>query len=457
MPKLKNGLSYITKTLFFITILPAVLAAPCHAQDSPLPTQDVQAIYQRLNAQIQKIAIFDNHGHPGFSDDPAVDAMGLPSDSSVPFRLRDNNHEFVDAAKALFDYPYSDFAADHLKWLAQKKAELKQRDGNDYFSKILDQVGIETAVANRVSMAPYLDPKRFKWVFFVDSFLFPFDSSHLESQNPDMKFNVPLERKILKNELSSQHLSHAPADLAAYLAFVTKIVEANVKAGGVGIKFEIAYFRSLHFDDPSEIRAAAIYFKYHAGGLPSPDEYREFQDYVFRYLLREAARLHLPIQIHSAVGGGDYFNMHEGTAINMENILRDPRYNGVTFDLLHGGFPYDRAAIWLTARKNVYLDSSLMGLFLFPSGLRHVLKQWLELFPDKIVFGSDTFPFSDVVGTEETYWVAVQSARTALAAALAEMVASNEVTEETAIKLAQGYLHDNAAKIYASSTAAAQK
>lgn len=448
---MKNRIEMTAKIVLAVVCL--LIAAPgiCKAQASPLPTQDVQAIYQRLNAQIQKIPIFDNHGHPGFSDDPNVDAMGLPPDSSVPFRLRDSNHEFVDAAKALFEYPYDDFSPEHSHWLAQKKAELKQQDGNEYFSKILDKVGIETAVANRVSMPPYLDPQRFKWVFFVDSFLFPFDSAQIAARNPDMKMNLPLERKILKNELSSQHLSEVPADLAGYLAFMTKVVEASKKAGGVGIKFEIAYFRPLHFDDPSEIRAAGIYAKYHAGGQPSADEYRDFQDYVFRYLLREAARLHLPIQIHSSVGGGDYFNLHESTAINLENILRDPRYDGVTFDLLHGGFPYDRAAIWLTARKNVYLDSSLMELFLYPSELRKVLKQWLELFPDKIVFGSDTFPFSDVVGTEETYWIAVQSARTALAAALAEMVASNEIKEETAIHLAQGYLHDNAAKIYGES------
>jgi hypothetical protein len=46
--------------------------------------------------------------------------------------------------------------------------------------------------------------------------------------------------------------------------------------------------------------------------------------------------------------------------------------------------------------------------------------------------------------------LAVYSARDALAAALAEMVASNEVTEDKALEIARGYLHDNAMSLYPS-------
>ena len=62
--------------------------------------------------------------------------------------------------------------------------------------------------------------------------------------------------------------------------------------------------------------------------------------------------------------------------------------------------------------------------------------------------GSDSYPYSAALGSEETYWLGVYSARDALASALAEMVASNEVTEEKALKIAQGYLHDNALSLY---------
>ncbi len=95
---------------------------------------------------------------------------------SAALRERDTNPELVAAAKALFGYPYDDLAPEHAKWLVQKKAELRKERGNAYFSDILDKLNIEQGVANRAMMADYLDPKRFVWVFFADSFMWPFDN-----------------------------------------------------------------------------------------------------------------------------------------------------------------------------------------------------------------------------------------------------------------------------------------
>jgi hypothetical protein len=450
MPSRRRVL-YRAEIVAFLALAAAIMFAsePAFGQAQPLPGRDVPEIYQRLLAQIEKIPVFANPGHPGFPNDPDVDAMQIPADSSAPFRLRDDNNEMLGAARKLFDYPYADFSPEHVKWLVDRKAEEREKLGNAYFSHILDQLGIETVIANRVSMPAYLESKRFRWVYFVDYFLFPFDSQRLEARDPDQKLNVPLERKLLAGALSQESAGQLPPDLSSYLKFITGIVKAKKAAGCVGIKFEIAYFRSLHFDDPSEEHAAAIYGRYRSGGVPGGAEYRDFQDFIFRYLLREAGRLGLPVQIHTAVGGGDYFNMRDGNIMGLESILRDPRYDNVTFDLLHGGYPYDREAIWLTARKNVYLDSSLMGIFVYPDELHRILRQWLETFPDKIVFGSDTFPLSDAVGAEEGYWLAVESARTALAAALAEMVSEHEIGETKALEMAHAYLHDTASKIYA--------
>jgi hypothetical protein len=53
-----------------------------------------------------------------------------------------------------------------------------------------------------------------------------------------------------------------------------------------------------------------------------------------------------------------------------------------------------------------------------------------------------------VLGAEESYWLGVQSSRTALAAALAEMVSENEISETRVLELAHDYLHDAAVKLY---------
>ena len=116
--------------------------------------------------------------------------------------------------------------------------------------------------------------------------------------------------------------------------------------------------------------------------------------------------------------------------------------------LIHGGYPFDRQAIWLPSRKNVYLDTSETELLLYPSEFRRLLKLWLETYHEKITFGSDAFPFNEALGAEESYWLGVHSSRTALAAALAEMVSAGEISETTALEFARGYLHDNAARLY---------
>jgi uncharacterized protein len=154
------------------------------------------------------------------------------------------------------------------------------------------------------------------------------------------------------------------------------------------------------------------------------------------------------VHINPAVGIGDYFNLSEGNIFNLENILRDPRYSSTMFVMIHGGYPYEREAIWLAAAKNVYMDSSLMDILMYPSEFAHTLKQWLETFPDKITFGTDSFPYNETLGAEESYWLGVQSARTALAAALAEMISEGELNEAQALQMAHGYLHDNAVGIY---------
>jgi len=424
------------------------IRAVAAAQAQPFPAADLSAMYEKLRHEIASIKAFDNHGHPGLPGDSEVDAMSIPADSSLPFRLREENLEFVAAARALFGYPYTDFSPEHLSFLVKEKQALRESLGAAYFSHILDQVGIETAVANRVSMPSYLPPTRFRWVFFVDAFLFPLNNQELASKNPDLQLNVPLEEKLLQRYWTQAGLKQLPGDLTDYLAFASRVLEANQKAGAVGIKFEIAYFRPVSFSDSAQEQAAAIYSKYVRGGRPPEPDYRLLQDFLFRYLLREAGRLQLPVQIHTAVGGGDYFDLSGGKVMNLENILRDPRFDNVTFVLLHGGFPYEREAIWLAARKNVYFDSSLMGLFLYPAQLKNALRQWLELFPEKVMYGSDTFPISDGLGAEESYWLATESARNALAAALAEMVCENEIREAQALAMAHAYLHDTAAGIY---------
>jgi hypothetical protein len=430
-------------------MLAAILcAANATAQAKPFAGADLPKIYESLLKQIDQIPIYDNHSHATFPDDSDMDAQAAPPDETSVLRLREDNPEFVAAAKSLFGYPYDDFKPEHAKWLIDKKKAAEASGSTAYWDSILDKLNIETCLANRVALAPYLDPKRFHWVFFVDSFLFPLDNRDQTGKNPDMGVYIPLQEKVLQRYMKQENLNGLPADLGGYETFIRQTLADNQKMGGVAIKFEAAYFRSLYFSDPPREKAEAIYARYHAGGVPSNEDYRTFQDYVFRVLIDQAGKLNLSVHFHSAVGIGDYFSLRNGHPLNLENVVRDPRYSKTNFVLIHGGYPYTLDMIWMTAAKNVYTDSSLMGYYVYPSDLKNILKQWISLFPDRMMFGSDAFPFNDAVGAEETFWLAVRSARTAVAAALAELVSEGAFSEEKALELAHMYLHDNAAKLY---------
>ena len=319
--------------VLFVALMGAGKAAP---QARPFPSGDVQKIYDRLLPQIDRIPIYDNHSHATFPDDSDMDAQAAPPDESSVIRLRDDNPEFVAAAKSLFGYPYDDFKPEHAKWLIDKKKAAEASGSTAYWDSILDKLNIETCLANRVALAPYLNPKRFHWVFFVDSFLFPLNNRDQTGKNPDMGVYIPLQEKVLQRYRKQEGLSELPADLAGYENFVRQTITDNKKKGGVAMKFEAAYFRSLYFSDPPREKAEAIYAKYHAGGVPSEDEYRAFQDYIFRVLIDQAGKLNLSVHFHSAVGIGDYFSLTNGNPLNLENVLRDPRYKNVKFVLIHG-------------------------------------------------------------------------------------------------------------------------
>ena len=425
------------------------LCGICSAQARPLPGGDVQQIYQRLLPQIEKIAAFDHHAHPGYADDPDVDAMAAPPNATEALRTRDDNPELAVAAKALFGYPYADLKPEHAKWLLDKKTELKkQLSGTAYFNSILDKINVESSVANRAMMPDYLDSKRFPWVFFADAFMWPFNNERETGRNPDEGVYIPLQEKMLHRWMKQENVSKLPPSFADYLSFISRVLEDNSRRGGIAMKFEVAYFRPMSFTDPTSSQAEDIYQRFVNGGIPTEKEYRTFQDFIFRYLVQEGGRLHLPVHVHTAVGIGDYFNLSQSNIMTLETVLRDPRYSSTTFVMIHGGYPLEREAIWLAAMKNVYLDSSFGELAQYPSAFKNTLKMWLETFPDKITFGTDCFPYNEVLGAEESYWLGAYSARTALAAALAEMVSENEITEPRALELAHAYLHDTAVKLY---------
>ena len=98
--KKKADCTPVLCAFLLIAMAPSVKGqlAPAEAL-SPDP-ETVRAAYTRILAAIDTIPIYDNHSHPGFADDPDVDAMTAPPSMSISERLRGDNPELIVPAGA---------------------------------------------------------------------------------------------------------------------------------------------------------------------------------------------------------------------------------------------------------------------------------------------------------------------------------------------------------------------
>ena len=97
---------------------------------------------------------------------------------------------------------------------------------------------------------------------------------------------------------------------------------------------------------------------------------------------------------------------------------------------------------------NFYLDLSQQALTIPARTLSTWLREWLETYPEKVLYATDGYPFSAAMGWEEATWLANRNARQALGLALTGMERDGEITPQRAAELVHMVLHDNAAKLY---------
>jgi uncharacterized protein len=441
------------KTVQFCILLSvfffALLALP-----GPAAAQQPDAA---LLAKIEAIRAIDNHAHtpalvaPGEKDD---DFDALPCDPLEPteptLTSRPDNPAYLEASKKLFGYPFNDRSPAHLKLLLAEKAQVRREQGDHYPDWVLDRLGIEMELSNRLAMGRGLNPPRFRWVPFDDALLFPLDNRVLAAATPDRNFFFSREDAILAAYLKAQGKSAPPATLDEYLSeVVTPTLESQKKAGAVAVKFEAAYLRSLDFEPAAKKRAEEIYARWIHGGAPPDGDYTTLEDYVFRALAREAGRLGMPVHFHTGYGCGGYFKLAGSNPLLLESVLDDPGLRKTSFVLLHGGAgPYSKEVAALLTKPNVYTDISEQTWLEPTRQLSRVIRYFLEFYPEKVLFGTDLWPGTPEISWEEIGWQTSQSARRALAIALTGMMNDREITRARAEEIAKEVLRGNALKLY---------
>jgi uncharacterized protein len=379
-----------------------------------------------IAAEIAKIKAIDNHAHPILPKPGDTGYDALPVEHMEPYteplRMRAGSPAAAEASNHGFG------------------AAMIRQKGEGYPNWVLDQLGIETMLANRISLGPGIAPPRFLWVPYEDALLFPLDNRSLAT-NPDRKAFFEDEDRLLARYLKECGYTKPPATLGEYLAkIVDPTIEQQKRGGAVAIKFEAAYLRSLDFEDVPRAEADAAYSR--------KQPYKKLQDYLFRHISAEAGRLGMAMHLHVAWGPGGYFHIAGTNPLLLESVFNDPLLHKTNFVLLHGGWPFTREITALLTKPNVYADFSAQTLTNYPRAVAQVLREWLELAPDKVLFATDAYPYSDELGWEQSGWVASDTGRQALGLALTGMLHDGEITRDRAFELAHMVLRENARKLY---------
>ena len=436
---------------FWFMIGIALLGVRAFGQVSP----DLQ-----LLAEIGKIKAVDNHTHVSTvvaAGEQDRDFDALPCDvieaGADTLMARPENPQFLEAWKKLYGYQYDDREPSHVKELIATREKVQRQQGDHFPAWVLDQLNIEYMFANRVAMGRGLEPPRFRWVPFDDALMSPLNPE-MVADTPDKKTFYAQEAKLLKAYMSQAGVSAFPATLEEYVNRVIKpTLAAQKKAGAPAIKFEAAYLRPLNFGRApnAEDRAEAerIYARSANGAAASRSEVLRVQDVLFREIAHEAGRQAMAVHIHTGQGCGNYFDVAGARPTELESVLDDPTLRGTNFVLLHGGAgPYTHEIAVLIAKPNVYADFSEQDALLPPRALSAVLREWLEWYPEKVLYGTDLAPGPPEIDWDVIGYSTNQTARKALAIALTGMMNDGEITRERALELARMVLRENAMKLY---------
>jgi predicted TIM-barrel fold metal-dependent hydrolase len=283
----------------------------------------------------------------------------------------------------------------------------------------------------------------------VDALLLPLSTKAEAAVTPDRAKLFPLADRLLSRALSDLGVARLPATLDAYLkTVVTPTLEAQRKGGCVAVKFEAAYLRALDFEEVPAEAASAIYAKYAGGGEPTRAEYKALQDFLFRFVAREAGRLGMAVHVHSFEGFGNAYRAGGADPLLLEPAFNDPTLGKTAFVVIHGGGAFASHTGALLWKPNVYADISMMTLAYPPSRLAGILREWLTQYPEKVLFGSDAVALGPGMGWELTAWIASKNGRAGLALALTEMVRNGEVSHARAEEIATMVMRTNAGRLY---------
>lgn len=397
--------------------------------------------YQHLVEYMEQLDIIDTHEHNTL---PAADTL-----VTLDYILQ---HSYVGwcgvptgrnpGEKAAFLEKVG--ANSYFRWLLRSLQRLYEFDGEiapDNWAEISER--ISQAHINPNWYLQILSDKAKIQRAILDAYWNPgSDNGHPEIYAPTyrinafvMSYNASTKDHNGNNALAILQKNGLGAkNFDDYLQAVALLLEQKKAAGCVALKSALAYDRDLSFGGPSKAEAEKVWKS--PSGEVSPKGERAYQDFMFHFILGQAGRLDLPVQIHTGLG-----RIQGSNPMLLVPLIE--QYPDTKFVLFHGGYPWSHEIGGLLHNyDNVYADLVWLPL-ISPTAAVSALHEWLETARtcEKISWGGDCWT------AEETYG-AVLAGRHVIARVLAEKVHEGYFSRQMAERICQRILADNARQLY---------
>jgi hypothetical protein len=434
----------------------SLLAMPCGLRAQG--TRDTTT-YKRIRSTLDRIPAIDTHDHlwpferlPGYVDTPEGRGMNL---SSI---WRNSYYSWFNPITAWKkETPFEE-------WWAKAKDDFKDARATSFYryqlSAFQDLYGVDferitDAQAKQVNDKIFSNYRDQRWLYHVVT----------ERANIELMFNDPHWARLdfrtyypfgvlVFNVTTLVHAFHPseyknpwddPYDYAKknglsmgsldeYLAALDHMFTKAKAAGAACLKTTLAYERTLRFENVPRERAAKVF------GRPrselTPDEAKEFEDFIMWRLVELSAKHDLPFQIHT----GQARIQGSNPMLLVDLIEANPK---TKFILFHGGYPWvgETGVIVMRHSSHVWIDSVWLPTLSYTTAKR-AFHEWLEAMPSsRILWGADCNHAEGIYGATEL-------TRRCIAEVLAEKVDAGDLLEEHALRIGRQILRDNALALF---------
>jgi len=219
-----------------------------------------------------------------------------------------------------------------------------------------------------------------------------------------------------------------------YLALIDVLFGTAKEGDAVCLKTTQAYERTLRFENVPKDRAVKAFG--HSRSELTPEQIKDFEDFIMWRLVELSAKHGIPFQIHT----GDARIAGSNPMLLVNLIDANPK---TKFELFHGGYPWvgETGAIAMRYADRVWINVVWLPTLSFTMAKR-AFHEWLEVVPsNRITWGGDDTSAEGIYGETEL-------TRRCLAEVLTEKVERGELSEDDARQIGKNILRDNALELY---------